>query len=268
MPYVEVEPGVNIHYREFGNPRSRPLLLVHGWTLNHQTWDRQIQILQEQYRVIAIDLRGHGDSDKPSGDYSVDRLANDVLGVADALNLTNATLVGWSFGGTTSILAAARDESRFSQLVLVNAAGPKYTATDAGDYGHPSETVQSWIVEERDNLEAWRHSVMTSMPKEPYSDALTSWLFQQSMRTPSWAAAPMLRACAAVDLRPELSKIVVPTLIIHGTHDVFCSVTGAEQLQAGIGEARLERFDKSGHSPQYEEPGRFNEVLLTFLSEG
>lgn len=267
MPYIEVEPGVNIFYQDLGNPSGRPVMLVHGWTMNHQAWDRQIQLLQDDYRVIAIDIRGHGASDKPTGDYSVTRLAGDVLTAAKALDLKNATLVGWSFGGTTSIRAAALDKTHFSQLVLVNAAGPKYTATEPGDYGHSVDTVNSWVIEERDNLETWRHNVVTGMPKAPYSDELTAWFFQQTMRTPSWAAAPMLKACSGADLTGDLPAITVPTLILHGTHDVFCAVAGAELLESGIPNARLERFEESGHTPQYEETAKFNELLASFLKE-
>lgn len=267
MPYIETEPGVQIYYRELGNAQGRPVVVVHGWTLNHQTWDRQIQDFQMDYRIIAIDLRGHGDSDKPTGDYSVDRLASDVAGVINGLDLHNVTLIGWSFGGTTSIRVGSTHNERLAQLVLVNAAGPKYTASDDCSYGHDKETIEEWLNQERDDLETWRAGVMSSMPKNPYTDTRLAWLTQQSLRTPSWAAAPMLAACCAADLREDLPKIPVPTLICHGLSDVFCAIEGAEMLEAGIPDATLVRFEESGHSPQLEQPELFNKTVLAFLAD-
>lgn len=266
MAYIEVEPGVKIFYRDLGNPQGRPIVFVHGWTLNHQSWDRQIQEFQKDYRLIVLDLRGHGDSDKPTGGYEVDRLAADVAAVIAGLDLRDVTLIGWSFGGTTSIRVAAQDNGRLSQLVLVNAAGPKYTADETCNYGHPASTIEDWISQERNDLETWRAGVMASMPKEPYSDTRLAWLTQQSLRTPSWAAAPMLAACCAADLREDLPSISVPTLVCHGVSDVFCAVDGAEMLESGIPKGTLVKFENSGHSPQLEEPETFNKTVADFLA--
>lgn len=267
MAYITVDDGVDIFYRDLGNKLGRPVVLVHGWTLNHQTWDRLIQELEGDYRIVALDLRGHGDSDKPTGDYSVDRLAADVAGVISELDLHDVTLIGWSFGGTTAARVASRHGERLKQLVLVNAAGPKYSAVPDCDYGHDEQTIAEWVRQEREDNATWRAGVMASMPKEPYSDALLSWLVQQSFRAPSWSARPMLEACCAADLRPELPDINVPTLVVHGTSDVYCAVPGAELFEAGIPDCRLVKFEGSGHSPQLEEAELFNETVTRFLQE-
>jgi pimeloyl-ACP methyl ester carboxylesterase len=264
VPYIEVEPDVQLFYRDLG--QGRPLVLLHGWTMTHQVWDRQVQDLAGKYRLILPDLRGHGDSDKPVGDYGPDRHAADIATLMEHLDLRNVTLIGWSFGGTTAIRTAARHGDRLSQLVLVNAAGPKYLATE--DFpGHSEETLQEWLARERNELAGWRRFCMESMPLKPYDELFVNWLWMQSMRMPSWAGAPMLEAYARVDLRQELGDIVVPTLILHGVHDVFCALEPARYMAAAVPDAKLIEFTESGHSPQYEQEAMFIDELRRFLAQ-
>ncbi len=262
---VEVEPEVRLFYRDIGT--GRPLVLLHGWTMTHQVWDRQVQELGGEYRLILPDLRGHGDSDKPLGNYRPERLAADIGVLMDHLELREATLVGWSFGGMTALATAAQYGTRLAQLVLVNAAGPKYLATD--DFpqgGHTEDELREWLGRERDDLPAWRRYCMEAMPREPYDELWLQWLWIQSMRAPSWAMAPMLDAYARADLRSALQRIDVPTLILHGQHDVFCAPEAARAVAAGIAGAELHEFPDCGHSPQWEDPARFHELLRAFLA--
>jgi non-heme chloroperoxidase len=266
VAYVEVQPGVRLFYRDLGV--GRPIVLLHGWTMTHVVWDRQVQDLAGEYRLILPDLRGHGDSDKPLGDYGPDRHAADVSALLERLDLRDVTLIGWSFGGLTAMRTAARHGDRLAQLVLINAAGPKYIAVEDFPYGHSEETVAGWLAQERDNTAAFRRFCMASMPREPYDELFVQWLWIQSMRMPSWAGAPMLEAYARADLRAELGDIAAPTLILHGVHDGFCVLEGARYVANAVTDAELVEFGASGHSPQYEEGPRFRERLVRFLSEG
>ena len=265
MAFVEVEPGVDLFYRAVGS--GRPVVLLHGWTMTHLVWDRQVSDLAGEYRVVLPDLRGHGDSDKPVGAYDPDRHAADVAALLEHLDLREATLVGWSFGGLTALRVAQRHGERLAQLVLVNAAGPRYLATDDFPHGHTEEELQGWLERERDDRAPFRRFCMEAMPREPYDDLLTDWLWSQSMRTPTWAAAPMLEAYARADLRDGLGDVTVPTLLLHGQHDVFCAPAAARYLAERIERAELMEFADSGHSPQYEEPERFTKALRGFLAQ-
>jgi pimeloyl-ACP methyl ester carboxylesterase len=264
VAFVEVEKDVRLFYRDLG--QGPPILLLHGWTMTHQVWDRQVQDLGGRHRLILPDVRGHGDSDKPLGPYGLDRHAADIYALVDQLDLHEVTLIGWSFGGTTAIRIASTYRDRIARLVLINAAGPKYLATADFPHGHSEETLEGWLDRERGDLPTWRKFFMESMPRLPYDDLFTHWLWIQSMRTPSWAAAPMIEAYARADLRAELDDIDAATLICHGVHDVFCTLEGARFIAERVKCADLIEFEASGHSPQWEEPEKFTHALDRFLA--
>jgi pimeloyl-ACP methyl ester carboxylesterase len=260
---VEVQPDVRLFYRDLSDGPA--IVLLHGWTMSHQVWDRQVRELGSRYRLILPDLRGHGDSDKPVGAYDPERHAADIVALLDHLGLDRAIVVGWSFGGMTALQLACSHPHRVAKLVLINAAGPRYLAAPDFPAGHSEETLQGWLAREREETAPWRKFCMESMPRLPYDDLLTHWLWTESMRTPSWAAAPMLEAYARADLRGQLDRLTAPALILHGQHDVFCAPEAARYLAGRIG-AQLIEFEQSGHSPHWEEPEAFHAALHPFLS--
>ena len=107
-------------------PGSKTVFFVHGWPLNHQMYQYQLNVLpQHGFRCIAMDIRGNGQSDKPWTGYTYDRLADDIAIVLEALQVENATLVGFSVGGALSIRYMSRyNGQRISKLVLVDAVSP------------------------------------------------------------------------------------------------------------------------------------------------
>jgi len=107
---------------------------------------------------------------------------------------------------------------------------------------------------------------MESMPVKPYDELFTDWLWQQSMRSPSWAMAPMLEAFARADLRDDLDAIAVPLLILHGAHDAWCPAAAARYVADRVSQAEFVEFADSGHSPQWEEREKFAAVLDDFLA--
>jgi non-heme chloroperoxidase len=263
MRHVEVEPGVRMAYQDIG--AGRPVVLVHGWTMSHQVWDTVVQDLAPCHRLILPDLRGHGDSDKPIGDYSPERHAADLGALMEHLDLRDATLLGWSFGGMATMRAAAAHADRIAQAVLLNAAGPKYLATEDFPHGHAEADLAEWLRRERDELAPWRRFTMESMPVEPYDELFTQWLWTQSMRAPTWAAGPMLDAFARADLRADLDDIEVPVLVMHGVHDAWCVPEAARYVADRVAHGQLVEFAASGHSPQWEERDAFTRALRGFL---
>jgi pimeloyl-ACP methyl ester carboxylesterase len=117
--------GLPFHYREWGPPTAPPLLLLHGYTGNARTWDTVAQALTEAYRVLALDLRGHGESPRtPDGRYPPAMIAGDVQAFAAALGLRHVPIVGFSFGGHAAYAVAAAQPGQVSRLVLVETGVP------------------------------------------------------------------------------------------------------------------------------------------------
>ncbi|MBI5104875.1 MAG: alpha/beta hydrolase [Solirubrobacterales bacterium] len=264
MPRLEVEPGVELFYRDLGH--GRPVVLVHGWTMSHRVWDSVVQRLAGRYRMVLPDLRGHGDSDKPIGDYSPARHAADLGALMEGLDLRDVTLLGWSFGGMAVMQAAATHPARLAQAVLLNAAGPRYLRGDGFPHGHDPDDLAAWLRRERDEPVPWRRFCMESMPARAYDPLFTDWLWAESMRTPSWAAAPMLDAFARADLRADVEAISVPLLVLHGAHDTWCLPEAARYVADRAPRGELALFADAGHSPQWEESDALHAVLDEFLA--
>lgn len=125
--FVTVEKDVHIFVEDINpGPGSKPVFFVHGWPLNHQMYQYQFNILpQHGFRCIAMDIRGNGQSDKPWTGYTYDRLADDIAIILEALQIENATLVGFSVGGALSIRYMSRyNGRRISKLALIDAVSP------------------------------------------------------------------------------------------------------------------------------------------------
>ncbi|WP_433431010.1 alpha/beta fold hydrolase [Nonomuraea sp. CA-141351] len=115
--------GIKLVYREEGDPASPPLLLIHGRTANHNDWNGITQHFAARYRVLALDLRGHGASDYP-GSYAVTEMAEDVVALLDHLGIERATLIGHSLGGVVAYQVAMNHPERVERLVLEDAPPP------------------------------------------------------------------------------------------------------------------------------------------------
>lgn len=267
MDSVETEPGVEIAYRDVGPGTAPPIVLLHAWGFHHAAWDRQIRAWSDAFRVVAVDLRGHGASAKPGHGFTPDRVADDVLAVLDHLDLRGATVVGWSLGGAVAVRAAARRSDRIARLVLVGPFGPRYVASDDNPHGAPAEEVAGVLGFEAVAGEEFRYGALLAMPKEPYSEPVRTALFAQMLQAPSWAAGRMLREFTAADFRPDLALVRVPTLVCQGRADGFAPAERVQGYVDGIEGARIEWFEESGHSPHLEETDRFTTVVRAFVEE-
>ncbi|HZV59759.1 MAG TPA: alpha/beta fold hydrolase, partial [Candidatus Eremiobacteraceae bacterium] len=121
MPVLQL-PAVRIHY-ELSGPSNRPvLLLAHPLGVNLSIWEPQLPEFSKYFRLLRYDARGHGDSRVPPGDYSIGNLAEDALGLLDALKIDRAHFCGISMGGMTGMWLGANARTRFDKIVLSNTA--------------------------------------------------------------------------------------------------------------------------------------------------
>jgi pimeloyl-ACP methyl ester carboxylesterase len=116
--------GLRLHYAEAGDPSAPPVILQHGWPQHWWIWRHLIPALAENHRVIAPDLRGHGWSDKPRGDYRKDTLMRDIVGLLDQLEIEKVRWVGHDWGGYTGMLAALRHPERIDRFVCLSIPHP------------------------------------------------------------------------------------------------------------------------------------------------
>lgn len=267
--YIEVEPNVRLHITDGGD--GRPIVLIHGWPLSDEMFEYQYHdLLNEGFRVIGITLRGFGKSDKPYGPYDYDVHAGDIKSVLNKFEITDAVMVGFSMGGSVAIRYVSKDDgAHVSKLVLCGAAAPIWTQRDDFPYNLPKSAVDELIdlnYKDRPKLLA-NFAKIFSASENALNAGISNWLYGIGLNATSHAMAECLVALRDTDLRDDLAKIKLPTLIMHGKKDKICSFDLAEQMKAGIPESRIIAFEKSGHSLFLEETEKFNRELIKFAEK-
>ncbi len=266
---IEVEKNVRLHVSDLGE--GKPVVLIHGWPLSDAMYEYQYtDLLKNGFRAIGITLRGFGLSDKPYGKYSYDVFAEDIKVVLEELQIENAVLGGFSFGGATVIRFASKyNNEHISKLALFGAAAPCEVRKDDFPYGLHLDVLNSLIemnatnrpqlIEEFGKLFA---ATENALPK-----GIAGWLQKIQFQSTSYAMEQGLCMIRDADLRSDLKKITLPTAIFHGKLDKLCPFELAEQLHKGITNSTLIPFEESGHALFLEERVKFNGELIKFINE-
>jgi len=255
--YIEVEPNVQIHVTDAGEGKA--IVLIPGWPLSDEMYEYQYNdLINHNFRVIGITLRGFGKSDKPYGVYDYD---------VHALDIKDAALCGFSMGGAIAVrYVSLYGSMRVSRLVLAGAAVPSWTQRDDFPYNISKSAVDDLIAlnnTDRPKLLS-NFAKIFSATETSLNEGIGNWLNAINLSASSYATGKCLMALRDTDLRKDLKKIEIPTLIMHGKKDKICSFDLAEQMKAGIKDSALVAFEHSGHSLFLEETKKFNEELIKF----
>lgn len=267
--YIEVKPNIRLHITDAGE--GRPIVLIHGWPLSDEMYEYQYNtLIKNNFRAIGITLRGFGKSDKPYGAYDYDVHASDIKEILCKLDVKNAVLVGFSMGGAIAIRYVSVDDgAHVSRLVLAGAAAPIWTQRDDFNYNLPKSAVDELIAlndKDRPQLLA-NFGKIFSATETSLTEGIRSWLNGINLSASAYATAQCLIALRDTDLRPDLEKISIPTVIMHGKKDKICSFDLAEQMKAGIKNSHIVAFENSGHSMFLEETDKFNSELIKFAKK-
>ncbi len=261
MPFTTSD-GNRIYYRLEGRGDLPLLVFAHSLGVDHGMWDPQIPALLRQFRVLRLDLRGHGASDAPAGDYSIAQLGRDVLAAAEAAGAQQFAFCGLSLGGMIGQWLGVNAPARLSRLVLANTS-PR--VADPAAFETRRRTV----------LEKGMGAIAESMLERFFSESTRSQGLPAvaSTRYTLLATNPAGYAgcCAAVrdmDHIPLLERIRVPTLIIAGDHDQSTPWSGhGEVLARTIPGAKAAHLP-TAHLSNLERPSSFTAALVGFLLPG
>ena len=269
MQFFTASDGARIAYRDEG--RGVPLVLLHG-LMAHGGFFREQDVLADNFRLIRIDLRGHGFSAKDRS--SVEQIAADVAELADALDLRDAIGVGWSLGATIlwHVLTgpAAR---RFAGAVVVDMTARVLNDED-WDLGLSAEACEARSAAIRDDFERFALAAGQAIFAQPVENgprALADWASFEFARNDPATIAALWASLVRQDVRTLLEGIRHPTLVVHGAQSRLYGEDTADHLVAALPDARAVRFDRSGHAPHLEQPELFNRTLRDFadrLSRG
>lgn len=273
--FVTADDGARLHVMERG--AGPPVVLLHGVGLSGAIWVRQLRQLSDSHRVIAIDMRGHGQSVAGHQGYSIDRLADDLLVVLRALDVEHSVLAGHSMGGMVVLRLACRKPEELRTHVACLAL----VATEAGPVvagpGH------AWRAQRLASLtrRALRQPGRLGVTMRPHGD-LASWAarlgFGQhplpaqvelcrsllSAMAPD-AMAELIATVVAFDVRRDVGTIVLPTRIFVGTRDVLTPMQAARLLNRSIKGSTLVRYPGAGHMLMLERERELNAELTDMV---
>ena len=266
--------GLHLHYLDWGNDGAPPMLLLHGFSGHAHTWDTFARAMADRFHVIALDQRGHGDSDwAKDGAYRPDDHARDVRAVHDRLGLGAVTLIGLSMGGRNAIAFTAAHPAKVERLVIVD-IGPdidpkgaervgRMAAEAPEDFGSVDEAVaylrRYATLTSADAEAALRFRVEHGVKRRP--DGRYTWKYDRFLRDQrrKGGAPP-------VDLWPAVRRITAPTLIVRGSEsDVFAPETAKRMLELIPGSQFVE-IPGAGHSVPAEAPDAFERAVRHFLA--
>lgn len=266
MPTATVN-GIELNYRDVGE--GFPVVLVHGFTGNSRNWALTVPALRERFRCVSVDLRGHGLSDKPTEreDYSLEQMAGDVLGLLEQLGINKCYLAGHSMGGMVAQHLVLSRPELVRALVLVD------TAAEV-----PKTLLYTERLKERERLidiartrgmEAVFDEQLRMNPQrellEANEDFVRTWREQFLMTSPDAYVYCAHGMSARKPMLGELGKISVSALIVCGVKDEPF-VEPSRRMHEAIPGSELVMLEGAGHSPQFEAPAKFNEVLVGFLA--
>lgn len=253
--------GVQMGFTDQGT--GAPVLLVHGYPLNKSMWDAQVAELSKEFRVIAPDLRGHGESDAPQGTYTMDTIADDLNALLDHLEVDKAVVVGFSMGGYATFAFYRKYASRVKALVLADTRPQADTPEAKLSRENTAQTVLKDGVNGVATATAPRMLAPTTVQSRP---DVVERVKSIMASTPVNGYVGDLRGLAErPDSTATLAQINVPTLIVVGEQDVVTPVAESEMMSTTIKGAKLVKIPDAGHLSPLEQPAEFNKVLAGFL---
>ena len=242
--FVTTKDGVDIFFKDWGPKDAQPIVFHHGWPLSSDDWDAQLHFfVQNGYRVVAHDRRGHGRSAQVTDGHDMDHYAADAFAVVEHLDLRNAVHIGHSTGGGEVARYVAKygePNGRVAKAVLVSAVPPLMVKTDSNPGGLPIEVFDGF----RSQLAANRAQFFLDVAAGPfygfnrpgakvYEGVIRNW-WRQGMMGSIKAHYEGIKAFSETDQTNDLKAISVPTLVLHGDDDQVVPIDNAGRLSVKL----------------------------------
>jgi len=263
MPHILSKDSVRIHYETMGS--GPPLVFVHGWSFSSSVWRFQKEALSNRYHCVCPDLRGHGQSSAPATGYALDDFASDLTALFDQLDLSGATILGWSLGALVALAAHRELRERLASLVLVSGTS-RFVACEGYPHGLPSKEPRGLALRLKRNPQQALDTFFSNMfaPGELAGNAFKR--IEKEGAPPSQSAAlQSLQTLASADVRNMLSIVQVPVLLVHGDRDTICLADASRYMAEMLPCASLAIMEGAGHAPMLTRRSEFDGIVGSFL---
>jgi pimeloyl-ACP methyl ester carboxylesterase len=257
MPTIKVRDA-RIHYHTYGN--GEPLLLITGFSGDLYNWKKTIPLMDRDYNIIIFDNRGSGHTECPSSPFSMADLADDAVGLLDALGIAKSHVLGWSMGGNIAQEVALRHPDKVGSLVLMST--------------YMKEPDRS-----RFAIDAMIHSVREGASMETFQTMMQTWCSTEMFFRGKQSACELGSECDInvldgftrqkkalddYDSHDRVHQIRMPTLVVHGDEDIMVPISFGEELVAMIPHSQFEIIKGAGH---FLPPSKYAPLVLDFLAK-
>ncbi|KPW19620.1 Arylesterase [Pseudomonas cannabina pv. alisalensis] len=270
MSTFTTQDGTEIYYKDWGT--GKPVLFSHGWPLDADMWEYQMEYLSSRgYRTIAFDRRGFGRSSQPWTGYDYDTFADDIAALIEHLDLRDVTLVGFSMGGgDVTRYIAKHGSARVAKLALLGAVTPFFLKTEDNPEGVDAsvfEGIKQGLLKDRAQFISDFATPFYGLNKEQkVSGGVLTQTLNIALLASLKGTLDCVTAFSATDFRPDMAKIDVPTLVIHGDGDqVVPFEASGKRAAAMIKDAELKVYPGAPHGFAVTHAQRLNEDLLAFI---
>ncbi len=266
MSKLQLSRNLEIHYEEIGT--GRPLLFIHGVWCSGRYFRKQLSELGKKYRVIAIDLRGHGESTHINDGHTMAVYAQDLCEFIEKKKLNDVVLSGWSMGCMVIW-------DYFKQFGNKNVSGTILIDQSPSDFKWPDwdcgvfdlQSLTNFMAEVQTDREKVFRNFISMLFSELPAEEDFEWMLQECMRIPATIASSVLFDQTMQDYRDSLYKVNVPTLVISGgIEGKLLPIESIKYVHENIRNSKFSIFENSNHCPFYEETERFNKEVELFVN--
>lgn len=252
--YFQTSDDVTLHYLEAGSGPT--IVFVPGWTMPAEIWEHQLRYFSDAFRVVALDPRGQGLSEKVAHGYYASRRARDIRELIDHIGGEPAVVAGWSLAMQEVLVMTQEQGTKGIRAVVLVDYAIDFDATQ----------MTSRYISMQTERDEWMREFVRAMYRNPQSDEYLEGITRASLSTPVNATAIMignLILMGPTDLRPALDSLDRPALFIASSQD--WAVEQARMVQEGWPDIHVEIIEDTGHALFADKPGEFNEVLQKFI---
>jgi 3-oxoadipate enol-lactonase len=256
--------NLKVSYTDEGPDDAPVIILIHGFPFNKSMWNKQVETLIENYRVIAYDVRGHGNSDAGSEDFSIELFVRDLLSLMDALKIEKATLIGLSMGGYIALNAIINFPKHFDALILCDTTCMSDSPEAKEKRMNTIESIKAKGIEQYASESVKKlfapESFVTSKDQ---IDRIKTMIMDTSQLS---LTRTLLALSNRTDTCNKLAEIAVPVLIMVGKEDQITPPSAAHLMQENIKGSILKIVEHAGHLCNIENTYEFNNYLMDFVS--
>ncbi|MDR3562273.1 MAG: alpha/beta hydrolase [Negativicutes bacterium] len=263
--------GAQIYYEDTGS--GQPLFLIHGWTCSSRFWRNNAPELSKDFRVITMDLRGHGNSSKILTGHTIPQYAQDIRALIEHLGLDKVILSGWSLAGPVvlSYWQQFSADSRLKGMGLIDFNPCPFSQEDWNCHALKETTFDGMNrlhTLHATDIKGFANDFAGKFSDTKAADGEHQWMVAELLKTPAWIAAAIYSDYLLRDYTTVLPTITIPVIVVAANSEIYKNgIQQGKYIADQIPNSKFASFNTGGHIMFYEQPEKFNRILKDFIHQ-